>query len=112
MGTYGLDGVITAWEQGKLTTEQAVGQILLLLQELEQRVKSAERRLERSGERLRRYHRTGRRDVSRPHGGDPIAIARAAREARVHVARRGAGDGADLLPVAQDHVRVRLRAVG
>ena len=51
MGTYGLDGVITAWEQGKLTTEQAVGQILLLLQELEQRVKSAERRLERSGER-------------------------------------------------------------
>jgi len=47
MGTYGLDGVITAWGQGKLTTEQAVGQILLLLQELEKRVKSAEYRLER-----------------------------------------------------------------
>jgi hypothetical protein len=51
MGTYGLDGVIAAWERGKLTTEQAVGQILLLLQELDKRVKSAEHRLERYIER-------------------------------------------------------------
>ncbi len=43
MGTYGLDGVISAWKTGKLTTEQAVGQILLLLQDLEVRVQELER---------------------------------------------------------------------
>jgi hypothetical protein len=42
MGTYGLDGVLTAWKTGKLTTEQAVGQILQLLEELEQRVTKVE----------------------------------------------------------------------
>ena len=42
MGTYGLDGVLTAWKAGKLTTEQAVGQILQLLEELEQRVTKVE----------------------------------------------------------------------
>lgn len=50
MGTYGLEGVIRAWERGELTTEQAIGQILLLLQELEERVRS----LEQHRERLRR----------------------------------------------------------
>jgi hypothetical protein len=44
MGTYGLQGVIKAWELGKITTEQAVGQILLLLLELNQRVGELERR--------------------------------------------------------------------
>jgi hypothetical protein len=43
MGTYGLEGVISAWKTGKLTTEQAVGQILLLLQDLEGRVQELER---------------------------------------------------------------------
>jgi hypothetical protein len=47
MGTYGLEGVILAWEQGRLTTEQAIGQILLLLQEIEERLRSVEQRLER-----------------------------------------------------------------
>ncbi len=42
MGTYGLDGVLAAWKTGKLTTEQAVGQILLLLEELERRVTKVE----------------------------------------------------------------------
>jgi hypothetical protein len=42
MGTYGLDGVLLAWTVGKLTTEQAVGQILQLLQELDQRVAKVE----------------------------------------------------------------------
>lgn len=42
MGTYGLDGVLIAWKMGKLTTEQAVGQILQLLEELEQRVTKVE----------------------------------------------------------------------
>ena len=54
MGTYGLEGVIQAWERGKLTTEQAIGQVLLLLQELEEHVRSVERRLEAYVERLRR----------------------------------------------------------
>ena len=42
MGTYGLDGVLTAWKTGKLTTEQAVGQILQLLEELEERLVKVE----------------------------------------------------------------------
>lgn len=42
MGTYGLDGVLTEWKQGTLTTEQAVGQMLLLLKQLEERVRELE----------------------------------------------------------------------
>ena len=44
MGTYGLKGVLQAWELGKLTTEQAVGQILLLLVDLHERLTTLERR--------------------------------------------------------------------
>jgi len=51
MGTYGLEGVVQAWKQEQLTTEQAIGQILLLLQELEERIRSTERRLEQYLER-------------------------------------------------------------
>lgn len=47
MGTYGLEGVIQAWEREQLTIEQAIGQILLLLRELEERLRLLERRLER-----------------------------------------------------------------
>jgi hypothetical protein len=54
MGTYGLEGVILAWERGDLTVEQAVGQILLLLQELEEQIKSLECRLEWHRARVRR----------------------------------------------------------
>ncbi len=43
MGTYGLDGVMLAWKTEKLTTEQAVGQILQLLQDMEKRVATLER---------------------------------------------------------------------
>jgi hypothetical protein len=43
MGTYGLEGVISAWKTGQLTTEQAVGQILLLLQDVELRLRELER---------------------------------------------------------------------
>ncbi|MBL7063212.1 MAG: hypothetical protein ISS49_03250 [Anaerolineae bacterium] len=45
MGTCGLEGVIRAWEQEQLTTEQTIGQILLLLQELEERHVEYVRRL-------------------------------------------------------------------
>lgn len=44
MGTYGLNGVLSAWKMGSLTAEQAVGQILLLLEELDSRVSELERR--------------------------------------------------------------------
>lgn len=54
MGTYGLEGVLQAWEREHLTSEQAIGQILLLLQELEERLRRLERRLERYVERARR----------------------------------------------------------
>jgi hypothetical protein len=54
MGTYGLDGVIQAWEREQLTTEQAIGQILLLLKELEERIRGLERRLDRYVKRMRR----------------------------------------------------------
>ena len=43
MGTYGLEGVMREWQTGNLTPEQAVGQILLLLQELERRMVEVER---------------------------------------------------------------------
>jgi hypothetical protein len=54
MGTYGLEGVIRAWGRGDLTSEQAIGQILLLLQELEERIRIIERRLEQHRERVHR----------------------------------------------------------
>jgi hypothetical protein len=43
MGNYNLDELITRWEQEKLTAEQAVGQILLMLQSLAERVQELER---------------------------------------------------------------------
>ena len=57
MGTYGLEGVVRAWEQEQLTTEQAIGQILLLIKELKEQVQPLERRLERYAERARRQKR-------------------------------------------------------
>ena len=46
MGTYGLQEVIRRWGREQLTTEQAVGQILLLLVELDKRLQKLERRSE------------------------------------------------------------------
>jgi len=43
MGTYGLDGVLMGWKNGTLTTEQAVGQILQLIQQMDERMKELER---------------------------------------------------------------------
>ncbi len=54
MGTYGLEDVIRSWGREDLTIEQAIGQILLLLQELEERLRSAERRLEQHRKQARR----------------------------------------------------------
>ena len=44
MGTYSLEGILLAWKTEKLTTEQAVGQILQLLQDLERRVTALEQK--------------------------------------------------------------------
>jgi hypothetical protein len=44
MGTLGLEGVIRAWELEQLTTEQTIGQILLLLRDLEERIRDIERK--------------------------------------------------------------------
>ncbi len=52
MGTYGLKGVILAWEREELSIERAIGQILLLLKELEERLHSLEQRLERMRRRV------------------------------------------------------------
>ena len=45
MGSYNLDALITLWEREKLTTEQAVGQMLLVLRRLSKRIGELERRL-------------------------------------------------------------------
>ena len=44
MGTYGLKGVMVRWKAGKLTSEQAIGQMLQLLEIMEQRLGELERR--------------------------------------------------------------------
>jgi hypothetical protein len=43
MGNYNLDELVTRWEREKLTTEQAIGQILLILRSLTERVRDLER---------------------------------------------------------------------
>lgn len=45
MGTYRLEHIILDWKTDRLTTEQAVGQILLLLQQMEQRLGNIETKL-------------------------------------------------------------------
>lgn len=42
MGTYSLDVLIRKWGVGELTVEQAIGQILLMLLELANRLASLE----------------------------------------------------------------------
>jgi hypothetical protein len=40
--TYGLEKVLELWEVERLTTEQAIGQILLLVRQLDERVQRLE----------------------------------------------------------------------
>jgi hypothetical protein len=50
MGTYRLEQVIQMWETEKLTAEQTIGQILLHLQALAERVWELEHKMqERAG---------------------------------------------------------------
>jgi len=47
MSAYDMDSLLNKWERGTITTEQAIGQTLLLIQGLSQRVGNLERRMER-----------------------------------------------------------------
>jgi hypothetical protein len=51
VGTYSLDEVMKRWRKGELTAEQAVGQILQMIQHLSQRVGNLEHRLESQRQR-------------------------------------------------------------
>lgn len=54
MSAYDLDTIVNKWEQAELTTEQAIGQILLLLHSISDRVG----RLEVIQANLRRQDKT------------------------------------------------------
>ena len=45
MGTYPIETIIREWTKAKLTNEQAIGQILLLIQELQDSLREIETRL-------------------------------------------------------------------
>jgi hypothetical protein len=45
VGTYPLETIIREWKNGKLTTEQTIGQVLLLIQEMKERMAEIEARL-------------------------------------------------------------------
>jgi hypothetical protein len=45
VGTYPLETIIREWKTGKLTAEQTIGQILLLIQDLQKRLAELESRL-------------------------------------------------------------------
>jgi hypothetical protein len=57
MGTYSFETLIRKWGLGELTTEQAIGQILLILQELIRRMEALEGRGE--GANRKRSSRKG-----------------------------------------------------
>lgn len=48
MSQYNLQQFVKLWAQERLTTEQAIGQILLHLQELAERLKTLEQRMRSS----------------------------------------------------------------
>jgi hypothetical protein len=52
MGTYGLEGVISAWELERLTNEQAIGQILQIIAGIEERLRDLEHKYNRGGRTL------------------------------------------------------------
>jgi hypothetical protein len=44
MGTYPIETIIREWTKGNLTNEQAIGQILQLIQQLQGRLRELESR--------------------------------------------------------------------
>ncbi len=60
MSNYSLDELITRWEHEKVTTEQAVGQVLQLLRSLAERVEELERwRRRQEREEAQGHHKRG-----------------------------------------------------
>ena len=53
MGTYPLETIIREWKNGKLTSEQAIGQVLLLIQGLQKRLAELEVRLFRCEQEIK-----------------------------------------------------------
>jgi len=49
MGTYSLEELLRRWFTHEITVEQAVGQILQVLQEIERRLKELENRSKTGG---------------------------------------------------------------
>jgi hypothetical protein len=49
MNTYNISEIIKMWEHVELTVDQAIGQLMLHIQELTQRVNTLERRLDAAG---------------------------------------------------------------
>ena len=47
MGTYSLEHIIREWGKGNLTAEQVIGQILLVIQEIQVQLARIESRLAR-----------------------------------------------------------------
>ena len=45
MGTYTLEHIIKEWAKDRITTEQVIGQILLLIQEIREQLAEIESRL-------------------------------------------------------------------
>lgn len=65
MGTYGLQTIVEFWELEKLTPEQAIGQLLQLMIELDERLSELEKRVrinERKARRASGGNSRGRRN--------------------------------------------------
>jgi len=45
MGTYTLEHIIREWKKGGLTAEQVIGQILLMIQDIQKQLAQIESRL-------------------------------------------------------------------
>ena len=45
MGTYSLEHIIKEWAKDKMTSEQVIGQVLLLIQEIKERIAELEARM-------------------------------------------------------------------
>lgn len=60
MNTYNINEIIKMWEHVELTVDQAIGQLLLHIQDLTQRVSTLERRLDTTAGRPSQSPDSGR----------------------------------------------------
>lgn len=76
MSAYELARVIEKWDREELTNEQAIGQLLLLVESLNRRVGSLERRIER----LRGVKEVGSQPQAEEQAAAPPLLQRSASE--------------------------------